>query len=427
MSSITNSERSRAPALERRPTAAIRVRIAPAHHRVDVRAGSRSSVATVGNSARTWTVPLATARCRFDGAARRPRVPRAAARRPAAGRNQSRPAPVGKGIAMNRTQGPVLEAKAISKHFEGVFALSDVDLQVRPGEIHALLGENGAGKSTLVKILTGLIAPDSGQVMLDGAPAHFKNVSEAHRAGIVALYQELSIVPNITVAENILLGNEAPSRGGVVDWVRLRRVARGQLKRLEQEHIRVNKMAGGLAPVQQTMVAIARAIAVKARVLIMDEPTAALTDLEIKSLFNILRKPRDEGVAIIYVSHRLEEVFALCDRATIMRNGQVITTSKVEDITIDEVISTMVGRSLQKQFPDRGRHGDKIVVELKNLFGRRVHDVSLTVREGEVLGIGGLAGSGRSELLRIIAGAQRHTSGRVLLHGRSHSHKSVGA
>src|SRR5674476_806567 len=251
--------------------------------------------------------------------------------------------------------------------------------------------------------------------MLDGAPAHFKNVSEAHRAGIVALYQELSIVPNITVAENILLGNEAPSRGGVVDWVRLRRVAREQLKRLDQEHIPVNKMAGGLTPVQQTMVAIARAIAVKARVLIMDEPTAALTDLEIKSLFNILRKLRDEGVAIIYVSHRLEEVFALCDRATIMRNGQVITTSKVEDITIDEVISTMVGRSLQKQFPDRGRHGDKIVVELKNLFGRRVHDVSLTVREGEVLGIGGLAGSGRSELLRIIAGAQRHTSGRVLL------------
>jgi ABC-type sugar transport system ATPase subunit len=328
---------------------------------------------------------------------------------------------------MNRTQGPVLEAKAISKHFDGVFALSDVDLQVRPGEIHALLGENGAGKSTLVKILTGLIAPDSGQVMLDGAPAHFKNVSEAHRAGIVALYQELSIVPNITVAENILLGNEAPSRGGVVDWVRLRRVAREQLKRLDQEHIPVNKMAGGLTPVQQTMVAIARAIAVKARVLIMDEPTAALTDLEIKSLFNILRKLRDEGVAIIYVSHRLEEVFALCDRATIMRNGQVITTSKVEDITIDEVISTMVGRSLQKQFPDRGRHGDKIVVELKNLFGRRVHDVSLTVREGEVLGIGGLAGSGRSELLRIIAGAQRHTSGRVLLHGQSHSHKSVGA
>src|ERR1035437_10331285 len=175
------------------------------------------------------------------------------------------------------------------------------------------------------------------------------------------------------------LGNEAPSRGGVVDWVRLRRVVREQLKRLDQEHIPVNKMAGGLTPVQQTMVAIARAIAVKARVLIMDEPTAALTDLEIKSLFNILRKPRDEGVAIIYVSHRLEEVFALCDRATIMRNGQVITTSKVEDITIDEVISTMVGRSLQKQFPDRGRHGDKIVVELKNLFGRRVHDVSLIV------------------------------------------------
>jgi ABC-type sugar transport system ATPase subunit len=321
----------------------------------------------------------------------------------------------------------VLDAKDISKHFDGVFALNEVDLRVRPGEIHALLGENGAGKSTLIKILTGVHAPDSGTVLLDGEGTTFKGVSSAHKAGVVALYQELSIVPNVSVAENIVLGDDMPTRAGLVDWKELRRIAREQLDRLNQGHIPVQRMAGRLTPVQQTMVAVARAIAVKAKVLILDEPTAALTDHEIQDLFRVLRNLRAEGVAIVYVSHRLEEVFELCDRATIMRNGTVMTTTDVADTTITEVISTMVGRNQDELFPIRGVPGSGTAVEIHNLTGRRVKGVSLSVKEGEVLGIGGLAGSGRSELLRIIAGAQRHTSGRIVINGQESNHKSVAA
>lgn len=328
---------------------------------------------------------------------------------------------------MDHTNGHVLEAQAISKHFEGVFALDGVDLQIRPGEIHALLGENGAGKSTLIKILTGVYAPDGGRVLLDGKPVEFRTVSDAHHAGVVALYQELSIVPSISVAENILLGNDLPTRGGIVDRGRLHRAAREQLERLNQQDIPVTKMAGRLTPVQQTMVAVARAIAVQARVLILDEPTASLTDHEIQDLFRVLRTLRDEGVAVLYVSHRLEEVFALCDRATIMRNGQVVSTSNIETTNINEVISTMVGRSTDELFPARAGTTGEPVLEVAGLTGRRVQDVSLQVQAGEVLGVGGLAGSGRSELLRILAGAQRRSAGEVRVAGRVVEHGSVGA
>lgn len=321
----------------------------------------------------------------------------------------------------------VLEAEGITKHFDGVFALDGVDLRIRPGEIHALLGENGAGKSTLIKILTGVYSPDAGSIRLEDQPVAFKGVSAAHKAGVVALYQELSIVPNVSVAENIVLGDELPSRGGVVDWKELRSIARKQLERLNQGHIPVHRMAGRLTPVQQTMVAVARAIAVEAKVLILDEPTAALTDHEIQDLFRVLRSLRAEGVAILYVSHRLEEVFELCDRATIMRNGTVITTTDVAETTIDEVISTMVGRRQDELFPAGGVPGAGTAVEVAGLSGRRVKNASFSVRQGEVLGIGGLAGSGRSELLRIIAGAQRSSSGRIIVDGQECSHRTVAA
>ncbi len=328
---------------------------------------------------------------------------------------------------MKRTNNHVLEAQAISKHFDGVFALDGADLQVRPGEIHALLGENGAGKSTLIKILTGVYTPDSGRVLLDGEPVGFRAVSDAHHAGVVALYQELSIVPSISVAENILLGSDMPTRAGVVDRRRLQQLAREQLERLNQQHIPVAKLAGRLTPVQQTMVAVARAITIRARVLILDEPTASLTDHEIQDLFRVLRALRDEGVAILYVSHRLEEVFALCDRATIMRNGQVVSTAEVGATNINEVISTMVGRSTDELFPARAESAGELMLEVEGVTGRRVQDVSLQVRAGEVLGIGGLAGSGRSELLRILAGAQRRSAGEVRVAGRAVEHGTVPA
>ncbi|MFF1254399.1 sugar ABC transporter ATP-binding protein [Pseudarthrobacter sp. NPDC058329] len=305
-----------------------------------------------------------------------------------------------------------LEARDIVKRFDGVHALNGARLSVRPGEIHALLGENGAGKSTLIKILTGLYSPDSGQILRNGEQLEFANVRDAHKVGVVALYQELSIVPTISVAENILLGEQTPSRGGLVNWNALRTRAKEQLDRLNQR-IPLGKLAGRLSPVQQTMVAVARALATDARVLILDEPTAALTDLEITDLFAVLRALRDEGVAIIYVSHRLEEVFELCDRLTVMRNGETIITKPVVETTVNEVISTMVGGPAGELFPERSTATNKVVLNVGSLNGRRVKDVSFQAHAGEVLGIGGLAGSGRSELLRLLAGAQKHTSGTI--------------
>jgi ABC-type sugar transport system ATPase subunit len=295
-------------------------------------------------------------------------------------------------------------------------------VSVRPGEIHALLGENGAGKSTLIKILTGIYAPDAGTLHRGGEEIEFANVRVAKRAGIVALYQELSIIPSISVAENILLGEQIPSTAGVVQWRALRRRAKEQLDRIHQR-IPLGKLAGELSPVQQTMVAFARALATDARVLILDEPTASLTDTEIRELFSVLRRLRDEGVAIVYVSHRLEEVFELCDRLTIMRNGETIITKDVADSHIDEVISKMVGRAAGDLYPDRGGTATaEVAIAVEGLDGRRVKDVSFVAHRGEVLGIGGLAGAGRSELLRILAGAQKHTAGTITVGGKKLRH-----
>lgn len=314
---------------------------------------------------------------------------------------------------MKTTTTPMaLEAHDIVKRFDGVHALNGAHLGVREGEIHALLGENGAGKSTFVKIITGIYQPDSGKILRSGQEVEFANVRVANRAGIVALYQELSIIPSISVAENILLGEQTPSRGGFVNWKAMRQRAQEQLDSLSQK-IPLGELAGDLSPVQQTMVAFARALATDARVLILDEPTASLTDTEIKELFVVLRALRDRGVAIIYVSHRLEEVFDLCDRLTIMRNGETIITKDVADSNINEVISTMVGRSAGDLYPVRGEVGQDIALEVDKLHGRRVKDISFTAYKGEVLGIGGLAGSGRSELLRVLSGAQKHSSGTI--------------
>ncbi|MFT4306515.1 MAG: sugar ABC transporter ATP-binding protein [Microbacterium sp.] len=321
---------------------------------------------------------------------------------------------------------PALEAVDIVKSFDGVHALKGAGLSVRRGEIHALLGENGAGKSTLIKIVTGLLAPDAGTIRRSGRPVEFASVRSAHRAGIVALYQELSIVPTTSVAENILLGDQLPSRGGVVDRRALHRRAQEQLDRLNQR-IPLRRLAGDLSPVQQTMVAVARALATDAQVLILDEPTASLTDTEIREVFTALRTLRDEGVAIVYVSHRLEEVFELCDRLTIMRNGETIVTEDVAATTIDEVISTMVGRSAGSLYPDRAAAVGDVTIRVEHLHGNRVKDVSFVARAGEVLGIGGLAGSGRSELLRLLAGAQRLRAGTVVVDGvRYPARTSVG-
>ena len=305
-----------------------------------------------------------------------------------------------------------LAATGIVKSFEGVHALNGAHLEVRPGEIHALLGENGAGKSTLIKVLTGLYAPDEGEISRNGRRLSLSGVRSAHAEGIVALYQELSIVPTISVAENIVLGEHMPSSSGVVRWDEVARRAQKQLDRLNQR-MPLRRLAGSLSPVQQTMVALARALATDAQVLILDEPTASLTDTEISEMFSVLRALREQGVAIVYVSHRLEEVFELCDRLTIMRGGEHILTKNVADSTIDEVISNMVGRAQGDLFPDRGTATDEPVLRVAGLSGPRTSDISFTAHAGEVIGIGGLAGSGRSEVMRILSGAQKRRDGSI--------------
>ncbi|HWH98005.1 MAG TPA: sugar ABC transporter ATP-binding protein [Pseudolysinimonas sp.] len=313
---------------------------------------------------------------------------------------------------------PVLVVEGLGKHFDGVHALTDVNLTFRRGEIHALVGENGAGKSTLIKILTGVHAPSSGRFLLDGEEVKLRSTSAGHHVGIVALYQELAIVPNISVAENIFLGQRPPSRGGLVSFRGLEARARAALHDLGQDGIDPGRPAHDLSPIQQTMVAIARAISVDAKVLILDEPTAALTESEISELFAALRRLRDRGVSIIYVSHRLNEVVELCDRVTVLRDGVNTMTSDVAETTIDRVIAAMIGRPQETLYPDRAKAPGAVMFSARGVSGSTVHDVTLEVRSGEILGIAGLAGSGRSQLLRLLAGAQRLTAGEVSIDGK---------
>ncbi|GHF23713.1 sugar ABC transporter ATP-binding protein [Pseudolysinimonas yzui] len=319
----------------------------------------------------------------------------------------------------------LLVVDGLAKDFDGVRALRGAQLEVRAGEIHALLGENGAGKSTLVKVLAGMVHPDSGTIRLDGEPVRLGSPRAAERAGIAVLHQELAIIPTLSVAENIALGH-TPSRGGFVSWSALSRLARTQLERLGQS-IPIDRLAGGLSPIQQTMIALARTLVTEARVLILDEPTAALTDSEITRLFEILRKLRDEGVAIIYVSHRLEEVFDLSDRYTVMRNGATVATGEIASTTVDDVIRAMVGREPGELYPPRAASTGPVVLEVRGVAGSRVGGLDLQVHAGEIVAIGGLAGSGRSELLRLLSGAQRRSSGDVLVDGRKVAGKGVAA
>ncbi len=309
---------------------------------------------------------------------------------------------------------PVLSTEHLSKDYGPIRVVSEMTLQLQAGSIHALLGENGAGKSTLIKMLAGVIAPSAGTVLVDATPQHFRSVRDGQAAGIVALPQELTLVPTLAAGENIYLGVR---RSRVLaDRRAITSDATAQLARLGQT-LPMDVPVSELSAVQQTMVALARALAREARVLILDEPTAALTDTETEQLFTVLRALRDDGVAILYVSHRLEEVFALADTATVMRNGAHIWTKPISDTNTDDVVSAMIGRDHGQVYPPRAEEIGPVVLEVDRLSGHTISDVTLTARSGNVLGIAGLAGAGRSELLKIIAGAERPQSGRVLLDG----------
>lgn len=326
----------------------------------------------------------------------------------------------------------LLEMRDITKTFPGVKALDGVTLDLREGEFHALVGENGAGKSTLMKVLSGVYPyPDyGGQIFVDGQERRFANVREAEAAGIAIIFQELSLIKEMTVGENIFLGRE-PSRFGVVNWAEL--YARAQ-KLLNDLHLPINPRTpvGNLGIGQQQMVEIAKALSQNARILVLDEPTAALTDTEVETLFSILTKLRARGVGMIYISHKLDEVFRLSDRITVLRDGRTVGTQPARELNEARVIALMVGREVGDIFPvTHHKRGEKVLevnnltAEDPNIKGKYlVRDASFSVRSGEVLGIAGLMGAGRSELLMSIFGAHAgRVSGEIKVDGKAVSIK----
>ena len=311
----------------------------------------------------------------------------------------------------------ILETHHICKRFPGVVALDDVHFDLRKGEVHVLLGENGAGKSTFVKILSGAYQKTSGQILLNGHETDIKNPKDAQEAGISIIYQELNLVPHLSAGENIFLGRE-PTHLGVIDHKRMFESAKKIVDDLGV-NVSVRSPIKELGVALQQMVEVAKALSVDARILIMDEPTSALTEHEINQLFGTIRKLKEQGVSVIYISHRLEEVFEIGDRVTVLRDGQHIGTHDIGDISWPDLIRMMVNRELKEQFPkQKSPKGDEIL-RVEGLTTKGVlKNVSFSLHCGEVLGIAGLLGSGRTELARTIFGAERVAGGRIYVNGK---------
>jgi ribose transport system ATP-binding protein len=322
--------------------------------------------------------------------------------------------------------GPIVSMQGISKQFPGVQALQGVDLEVVPGEVHVLLGENGAGKSTLVKILCGQYTADSGTVVIAGETCRPSNPMEAERQGLVMIHQELNLVPGLTVAENIFLGHE-PTRGGLIQATAMGQESRALLRRLRCD-VEPDTPVAELSVAEQQLVEIARALREEARVLVMDEPTAALADTEIEALFEVIRTLCRDGVPVIYISHRLKEIFAVGDRVTVMRDGHTVGTREVEGTDVGELIRLMVGRTIAEQIPKREVAIGDPILEVEDLSREGVlSPVNVTVRSGEILGVAGLMGSGRTELARAIFGADPIDTGTVRVAGTTLSGQDPAA
>jgi rhamnose transport system ATP-binding protein len=313
---------------------------------------------------------------------------------------------------------PVLVLEQATKSFGAVRALDDGSVTLYPGEAHALLGENGAGKSTLVKILAGVHQADGGRLLLDGEPVSFTGPAASRAAGVSIIYQEPTLFPDLTVAENIFVGRQTLRSGRRIDRRAMNRVAEEIFGRLGVV-LDPDRQALGLSVADQQIVEIAKALSLDARVLVMDEPTAALTLVEVQRLFEVMRTLRAQGAAVLFISHRLEEVFASCQRVTIMRDGRFVRTAPIGDITVDEVIRSMVGRDLDTLFPKTETERGEEILRVEHLSRADVfHDVTFSVHRGEIVALAGLVGAGRSEVARAVFGIDRRTSGSVLLKGR---------
>ncbi|NAX45709.1 ribose ABC transporter ATP-binding protein RbsA [Photobacterium halotolerans] len=298
----------------------------------------------------------------------------------------------------------ILQLSEIEKAFPGVKALDKASLNVYPGRVMALMGENGAGKSTLMKVLTGIYLKDAGSMSYRGQPAAFQGPRDSQQAGISIIHQELNLIPELTIAENIFLGREPTGPFGRIQWRRMYDEADQLLARLNVKHS-AKTLLCDLSLGEQQMVEIAKAISFESSVIIMDEPTDALTDTETASLFQVIRELRDQGCGIVYISHRLKEIFDICDDITVLRDGKFIGECPVAETTEDRLIEMMVGRKLEEQYPRIAVTHGETCLEVIGLTGSGVHDVSFSLKRGEILGVSGLMGAGRTELMKVIYGA----------------------
>jgi len=313
----------------------------------------------------------------------------------------------------------MLTLNAISKSFPAVRALSGVNLEVGPGEIHGLVGENGAGKSTLIKIIAGAYAPDEGEMRFADALVRWSSPREAKLHGIHVVYQEFALFPQLSVAENIFVGQERRNRFGMVDYGRTRREARQLLQKLGVS-LDVGASVSSLSVADQQMVEIARAMVLNVKLLVLDEPTAVIAGREVAVLFDLLRRLRESGVSVLFISHRLEEVFTICDRVTVLKDGRLVGTHDIAYVTRERLISMMVGRDLGDLFPPRPATGPagELVLRTEALAGNRVRDISIELRAGEIVALAGMVGAGRSELALALFGAAPLQSGTIHVKGR---------
>ncbi|MDX9985435.1 sugar ABC transporter ATP-binding protein [Sphaerochaeta sp.] len=317
-----------------------------------------------------------------------------------------------------KIQREVLRIEGLVKQYPGVRALKGVDLSFNSGEVHGLIGENGAGKSTLIKILAGIVKADEGTFYFEGEPATITSSKDASKHSLCFIHQELNLVNYFNAMENIFLGHSYPHRfGPLVDWKQLRAQAQEILDTLGID-LPLDIPVLHLSAVQRAMVAIARAFAVKGSIYFMDEPATALTDIEKEKLFAVVQNLKEQGKTVVYVTHNLEDILRITDRVTIMRDGQVVKHSATSEMTKDTLISAMIGKSLESAFPQRSGTIGKPLLEVEGLANSRLDDISFTVRSGEILGIGGLVGSGRTELLETLFGVRSLSSGSILLEGK---------
>lgn len=311
---------------------------------------------------------------------------------------------------------PVLQMSGIVKTFPGVKALNGANLNVYAGRVMALLGENGAGKSTMMKVMTGIYDKDAGTLRYQGNEVVFKGPKDSQEQGVSIIHQELNLIPELSIAENIFLGREQTNRFGKIDWQSMYQSAQALLDMLEvpfDPRTKVGKLSIG----EQQMVEIAKALSFSSNVIVMDEPTDALTDKETESLFKVIRQLKTEGKGIVYISHRLKEIFQICDDVTVMRDGSFIAETAVTDLTEDKIIEQMVGRSLKEQFPRVEASCGDVVLKVDNLVAQSVNGVDLTLKAGEIVSISGLMGSGRTEFAKALYGANPASSGSIAVSG----------